>query len=138
LRYITRISKKALNKDKPEILIYHTHTSESFGENGNYNDDPKKNIVDVGEELKAELENNYGISVIHDTTVHNNDFNRSYYKSRETVDKYMKKYGDFKLVIDMHRDALYSRSSITTKMNGENVTKVMFVLTKKILISVIT
>lgn len=123
--------KQDLAKSKPRVLIYHTHTTEAFSPNGNYNSDSNKNIVDIGEQLKVELENNYGISVIHDKTVHDSDFNNSYSKSRTTVESYLNQYRDFDLIIDMHRDAVYSKSSVTTNMNGENVAKIMFVLTKK-------
>lgn len=122
--------KQTLNKDKPRILIYHSHTEEAFAPNGNYNADQKKNIVDVGESLKYELETNYGISVLHDKTVHCYPFNSSYRNSRKTVEKYIKEYGDFDLVIDMHRDAVYSKNNVTVKMNGENVSRIMFVLAK--------
>lgn len=122
--------KQKLDPNKPKILIYHSHTTESYAPNGNYNEDQKKNIVAVGEALKYELETNYGISVIHDKTVHCYPFNQSYRNSRKTVDKYIKDYGDFDLIIDMHRDAVYSKSNVTTKMNGENVSKIMFVLAK--------
>ncbi len=123
--------KEGLAKSKPRVLIYHTHTTEAFSPNGNYNSDPNKSIVDVGEELKTELEKNYGVEVIHDKTVHDSDFNNSYSKSRVTVERYLSQYKDFDLIIDMHRDAVYSKNSVTMTMNGENVAKIMFVLTKK-------
>jgi stage II sporulation protein P len=123
--------KQELKSDKPRVLIYHSHTEESYGSNGAYNKDPQKNIVDVGEALKYELETNYGISVIHDTTVHCYPFNSSYQNSRKTVEKYLKQYGDFDLIIDMHRDAVYSKGNVTARMNDEDVSKIMFVLTKK-------
>lgn len=122
---------KPLDNSKPEVLIYHTHTTESYDPDGNYNDDTAKNVCAVGDVLSNELESKYSISVAHDKTVHNLSFNQSYYRSRETVEKYLKKYGDFKLIIDLHRDAVYSKSSVTMNMNGENVSKMMFVLTKK-------
>lgn len=123
--------KQNLEKTKPRVLIYHTHTTEAFSPNGNYNSDTSKNIVDIGQDLKAELEKKYAVNVIHDKTVHDADFNNSYSKSRVTVDSYLNQYKDFDLIIDMHRDAVYSKSSVTMTMNGENVSKIMFVLTKK-------
>ncbi|MDP4089030.1 MAG: stage II sporulation protein P, partial [Bacillota bacterium] len=123
--------KKPLDNTKPEVLIYHTHTTESYDPNGNYNDDPSKNVCAVGDVLTDELENKYGINVAHDKTIHNSSFNASYSRSRETVNKYLNKYGDFKLIIDLHRDAAYSKSTVTTKMNGENVADIRFVLCKK-------
>ncbi len=122
--------KKPLNNSKPEVLIYHTHTSESYkpGEVDSY--DETKNICAVGNELVKELENNYGISVVHDKTIHSTTYNQSYTRSRETLDKYLKKYGDFKLIIDLHRDSGISKKAVTTKLNNEEVAKIMFVMTK--------
>lgn len=122
--------KKPLNNSKPEVLIYHTHTSESYkpGEVDSY--DETKNICAVGNELVRELENNYGISVVHDKTIHSTSYNQSYTRSRETIDKYLKKYGDFKLIIDLHRDSGVNKKSVTTKLNNEEVAKIMFVMAK--------
>lgn len=125
------LKKSEADPLRPQILIYHTHTQESFEPNGNYTSDFSKNMVAVGDSLMYELETDYGIGVIHDKTIHDSVFNQAYHRSRETVNSYIKKYGDFKLIIDLHRDAVYSRKSVTMKMNGENVSKIMFVLTRK-------
>lgn len=122
--------KTDLNTAKPQILIYHTHTTESFAPYGRDNDDATKNICVVGDELKNELEKNYGIAVIHDKTVHNSSYIKSYSRSKETLDGYLKKYGDFKLIIDMHRDGGVAKNSVTTKMNGKNAARIMFVMSK--------
>lgn len=117
--------------DVPEVLIYHTHTSESFAPGKATSADQSVNICSVGEELKDQL-GKYGISAIHDTTVHDRErYLDSYRRSSDTLDKYLEKYGDFKLIIDMHRDAVENKNSITTSFNNEDVAKIMFVMTKK-------
>ncbi|WP_010239551.1 stage II sporulation protein P [Clostridium arbusti] len=124
--------KKNLDNSKPEVLIYHSHTTESYGQYGPDNLDPTKNVCAVGDELAKELADNYGISVIHDTTIHNVlAYNKSYERSGETLDKYLKKYGDFKMVIDIHRDSDPNKNNVTTKINGQNVAKFMFVMARK-------
>jgi stage II sporulation protein P len=120
--------KTELNPAKPQVLIYHTHTTESFDSYGMDNDDNDKNINAVGAELKSELEKNYGIAVIHDSTVHNKPYVGCYDRSKKTLDGYLKKYGDFKLIIDMHRDSVSVKNSVTTKLNGKNAAKIMFVM----------
>lgn len=122
--------KKQINKAKPEVFIYHTHTSEAY-EKRDSNDKSNNTVVGVGDLVKQELENNYGISVVHDATIHDvKDYNGAYGKSRETVKKYLSQYGDFKVMIDLHRDSV-SREKVTTRMNDENVSRIMFVMPTK-------
>lgn len=123
--------KKTLDPSKPEIFIYHTHTTESYKPSAADNMDPSKNVCAVGDELAKDLQDNYGIAVIHDKTIHNVEaYNNSYFRSAETVKKYLKQYGDFKMVIDIHRDSLSSKDATTVKLNGENVARFMFVMSK--------
>lgn len=127
--------KKELNKSNPEVLIYHTHTGENYIESEKPTNDQKYNVVGVGDIIKKELEEKYGISVIHDKTIHDTSYNDSYNRSRETVKKYAEKYGDsFKLVIDIHRDGVdlkkateKTKNLFTTNINGESVAKIMYV-----------
>jgi stage II sporulation protein P len=124
--------KKTLNKAKPEVLIYHSHTSEAYSASSNEQSmDVAKNVCAVGEVIAEELEKRYGIAVIHDKTVHDKgDYNGAYKKSGVTLDKYLKEYGNFKLIIDLHRDSVV-KSAVTTKINGEGVARFMFVVTQK-------
>lgn len=103
-----------LTGDKPTVLIYHTHAMESYtpqtGED--YTEevpfrtaDLDYNMVSIGTRL-AELLENAGISVLHDTTLHDAaSYNGSYASSRETVEKYLAQYPSIRLVLDIHRDA---------------------------------
>lgn len=124
--------KKTLNQAKPEVLIYHTHTTESYLPSNRDSTDENLNVVGVGDVLANELEQNYGISVIHDKTMHSASYEDSYTRSNETVSKYLKKYGDFKLIIDLHRDAIGSsnKSAFALNINNETVAKIMFVTAK--------
>ncbi|MCJ7690462.1 MAG: stage II sporulation protein P [Clostridiaceae bacterium] len=129
--------KQTLNKAKPRVLIYHTHATESYlasekdTTKSAFNMDSTKNVCAVGNVIKEELEKNYGIAVIHDETLHNvGDYNGAYKKSGITVDKYLKAYGDFDLVIDLHRDGIANKNLVTTKINGANVGRIMFVMAK--------
>ena len=129
--------KQTLNKAKPRVLIYHSHATESYRASDKdktknaFNLDSTKNVCAVGDVIKEELEKNYGIAVIHDKTLHNvGDYNGSYKKSGITIDKYLKAYGDFDLVIDLHRDGIENKNLVTTKINGENVAQIMFVMAK--------
>ncbi|MDD6796579.1 MAG: stage II sporulation protein P [Clostridiaceae bacterium] len=122
--------KKALDSTKPEVLIYHSHTTESYAETSGDSLDENHSVVGVANVIEKELEENYGISVIHDKTNHSISYNDSYKRSRETVQKYLKEYGDFKIIIDLHRDSVPKKNAVTGTVNGENIAKLMFVLTK--------
>lgn len=123
--------KKQLNASKPEVLIYHTHTTENYSEcsTGDTTDE-NANVVGVGDTLAKELEENYGISVIHDKTNHSVSYNDSYSRSSETVDKYLKKYNNFKMIIDLHRDSVPDKDAMTTQVEGMNAARIMFVNAK--------
>ncbi|MGH4139312.1 stage II sporulation protein P [Clostridium sp.] len=127
--------KKTLNNAKPEVFIYHSHTSEAYLASDkdttkvDSSSDVTRNVTAVGDVIEEELEKNYGIAVIHDKTVNDKgDYNGAYKKSGVTLDKYLKEYGNFKLIIDLHRD---SAKTVTTKLNGEDVAKFMFVVAQK-------
>ena len=143
---INNYTKKELNLDELEkslfakidknckVLIYHTHTSESYSGIENYSDsyrteDENCNVVKVGESLKEEL-NKYGIYVRHDTTVHDYpSYNGAYKSSLNTVENILKNE-NYDIIIDIHRDALASNSQYrpTAEISGETVAKLMFVV----------
>ncbi len=117
-----------------KVLIYHTHTSESYTGVQNYSDsyrteDNTSNVVRVGEALKEQL-NHYGIFVRHDTTTHDYpSYNGAYKSSLKTVENILKNE-NYDIIIDIHRDALASNSQYrpTAEINGETVAKLMFVV----------
>lgn len=127
--YDPKLKKK--KSIKPEIFIYHTHTTEAYA--GSVSSmDSNKSVCAVGDTIEKELEENYGIGVVHDKTIHDAyAYTKAYQRSGVTVDKYLKKYGDFKMVIDLHRDSIENKRSETIKMNGEYAAKFMFVMARK-------
>lgn len=103
--------------DEPQVLIYHTHTTESFepyvrdfcDASFNYRTtDPTKNMVMVGDEICKELEK-AGIGVIHAAEIHDYpSYNGSYARSRATIEPILKQYPSIKVALDIHRDAISS------------------------------
>ncbi|HEY8805751.1 MAG TPA: stage II sporulation protein P [Clostridium sp.] len=130
--------KITLNNAKPRVLIYHSHTSEAYRTSGTDTSNTKasldktRNVCAVGDVIKDELEKNYGISVIHDKNVNDTgDYNNAYKKSGVTLDKYLKVYEKFDLIIDLHRDSIMDNNAVTTNINGAKVAQFMFVVTDK-------
>ncbi|MGN0614396.1 MAG: stage II sporulation protein P, partial [Porcipelethomonas sp.] len=123
----------------PQVLIMHTHTTESFepyerdffDPSFNYRTtDPSKNTVMVGDEITKQLED-AGIGVIHDTTIHDYpSYNGSYERSAETVKKILKENPTIKVVLDIHRDAVGTSENIiqpTATINGKKAAQVMII-----------
>ena len=132
-----RLGFKLEKNDKPQVLIYHTHTTEGFlsYDTGYYYEsfyprstDSKKNVCAVGEEIVRQLKAN-GIPAIHDTTIHDDpSYKGAYYRSADTVREYLKKYPSIKVVIDIHRDGIgteCSRSKPVCMVNGRKAAQFM-------------
>ena len=129
------------NKKNPLVLIYHTHTSESYLEK-NYEIIPKdfyartqdnnKNIVAIGKKLAETLKKN-GISVVHDTTLHDfPNYNGAYLRSAKTLKKYINKYSQIPIIIDLHRDSMGENKTGRIKpvfmaKNNKKAAQIMFV-----------
>lgn len=94
--------------EKPQVIIYHTHSSESYMpyKEGNYHREEEAGTVrEVGDVLEEELEK-MGINVIHDKTVHDRpSYNESYERSLSTIKVLSEKYPTAEYIIDLHRDA---------------------------------
>lgn len=93
---------------EPEVLIFHTHTSESYipVSGKDHLNEQKGDIVKVGEHLEKVLEEQYGINVIHNEDLHDiYPFRKSYLRSQATVEKLLAEYPSIKVVLDIHRDA---------------------------------
>lgn len=125
--------------DTPQVLIMHTHTTESFEpyERDNFDSsfnyrttDSTKNVVIIGDKITQELED-AGFGVIHDTTIHDYpSYNGSYERSAETVKKILEENPTIKIVLDIHRDAIGSSESIlqpTVKIKGKKAAQVMII-----------
>jgi stage II sporulation protein P len=116
--------------EKPQVLIYHTHNSEGYKPAAAQTSDNNYNVCIVGDIIKNQLRDKYKVNVIHDKTIHDKSYSMSYYRSRETLKGYLEKYGDFDLIIDLHRDGGFeNKAMVTGNVDGKTVAKYMFVVT---------
>ncbi|MEG0307459.1 MAG: stage II sporulation protein P [Clostridium sp.] len=121
---IVEIIGNPTDNSKKKILIYHTHTNEAYAEGNN---GLSTTVAAVGDVLTEELQA-LGFTVVHDKTVHDKaDYNRAYEKSRETLSNHLNAYGDFDLIIDMHRDSGPAKENVTATLENQSVAKLMFV-----------
>lgn len=123
--------------DMSNIVVFHTHTSESYTPSemyqyvpsGNFRTlDTNANVVGVGNELASRLENK-GINVVHDSTFHDYpEYNGAYTRSLKTVQEILNSTSA-DLVIDLHRDAIGDSTYAPSVMIGdEKVAQLMFVM----------
>lgn len=123
--------KKTLDASNVEVLIYHTHTHEGFAEAGSDTEQEDFSVVGVGDVLVQELQEGYGISVVHDKTVHDTSpYDQSYYRSGPTVQSYLNQFPNLKFVIDLHRNSGPSKDRTTVEINGQSLARIMFVTSK--------
>ncbi|MGD9156050.1 MAG: stage II sporulation protein P [Bacillota bacterium] len=120
----------------PQILIYHTHTSESYipvsGQAHLLNQ--RGDIVKVGARLQKNLETKYHIRTLHCNTIHDQPpFKESYERSQITVKQYLKKYPSLKVLIDLHRDATPGLNAVCTVKGQKTATILAVVGTDKML-----
>ena len=126
-------------KNKKDIIIYHTHTSESYTptkeneyiQSGNFRTtDLNHSVVRVGRELKSNLEK-LGFSVLQSEEKHDYPaYTGSYSRSLKTAENLLIEKPETDIVFDIHRDAVGSSSTYapTVEINGEKVAQLMFVI----------
>lgn len=126
------------DKSKPTVLIYHSHTTEAYSllDTGYYissdarSNNSARNMVRIGDDLAAYLEKQ-GFNVIHDRTIHDKDYTKSYDNSRVTIEKYLEQYPSIEVTIDVHRDDItYSNKTKvkpTAKINGKKAARMMII-----------
>lgn len=113
------------NSDKPQILIYHTHSTEKYAdsEEGNIDD----TVVGVGEYLTTLLTNE-GYNVYHDTSTYDvvdGKWNRNAYETALSgLNKIMKENPSIEVTIDLHRNA--GKSKVSTVIDGKETAQIMF------------
>ncbi len=118
--------KKAKKRNRPQILIYHTHATEAFADSREGKEEDT--VVGIGSLLTEILEDTYGYQVYHDTTRYDIvngslDRNKAYNQSAEGIEKALKKYPSIQVIIDLHRD---SGSKRVTTIDGKKTAQAMF------------
>ena len=125
--------------NKKDIIIYHTHTCESYTptEANNYvasgnfrTTDLNYSVAGVGTELTNNLKS-LGFNVNHDTTYHDySAYTGSYTRSLATIQNILQNKPNSQFVIDLHRDALGSNSNYgpTVQIGDEVGAQLMFVM----------
>ena len=127
-----------LEYNKDDILIFHTHTCESYTPTEQYQyqasgtfrtTDLNFSVSRVGDELEKYL-CNYGYKVVHDKSYHDYPaYTGSYNRSLVTVKNLLATYQNTDIVIDLHRDAIGDNTyAPKVKIGDEYCARLMFVI----------
>jgi stage II sporulation protein P len=133
--------KLPYKKGEKQVLIVHTHGTESFSPEGTEAYDPNINdrshnadesIIAVGKVIAQELEAQ-GIGVIHETKIHDYpSFSGSYDNAAATIEQHLKNTPSINVVLDIHRDGIVSDNGTKyapiTIFNDEEYAQVMLVM----------
>lgn len=111
--------------DGPQILIYHTHSQESYK-----NSKTDENVVAVGQKL-TDLLTEKGWNVYHDTTVYDLaggklDRSRAYTYALEGINEILARYPSIQVVLDIHRDGVGEDVYLKTEIGGQPSARIMF------------
>lgn len=114
----------------PQVLIYHTHTTEAFA-GDTRSTDKTRSVCAVGDRIADQL-TAAGIGVVHDTTYHDYPaYDGSYDRSRVTMQNDLKKYPTIQVTLDIHRDAMHrddgTALKTTTVVDGKKAAQLMII-----------
>lgn len=102
--------------DEPLILLFHSHTSESYrtvppdpraSDTNHIFNSSNTGITRVGEALAEKLQREYNIVTVHSKRIHNWPHHwEAYRNSRETVEELLARYPSIQIVLDLHRQGI--------------------------------
>lgn len=125
-------AKELLSKDmriqgsaeKPQILIYHTHSQEAFVDS--VPGDENSGILGAGEYLASILRERYGYNVLHHTACYDADRDYAYSNSLPEIEKLLRENPSIEVVIDLHRDAMPAERRLVMNLQGRPTAQFMF------------
>ncbi|MCD8222002.1 MAG: stage II sporulation protein P [Clostridiales bacterium] len=111
----------------PQILIYHTHSQETYADYGPAH--PEATVVSVGNRLTGLLEEK-GWNVIHDTTAYDMkggslDRSRAYTYALEGITEILEEHPTIQVILDIHRDGVAEGTRLVTQVNGKPTARIM-------------
>ena len=129
-----------LGAEGPQVLIIHTHGSESYtmppGQEYDVSDtfrtlDTNCNMIRIGDEM-AQVLTDAGISVVHDRSLYDYpSYSGAYNRSLASIESYLQKYPSISFVLDVHRDAVQDANGQQFKLlcgEDKNAAQLEFVI----------
>nr|WP_307999674.1 stage II sporulation protein P [uncultured Merdimonas sp.] len=117
------------NAKGPKILIYHTHSQETFADS--VPGDTSTSILGIGEYLSQLLNETYGIETMHHQGVYDLidgklDRSMAYQLAEPEIAKILEENPSIEVVIDLHRDGVAEGTHLVTDINGKPTAQIMF------------
>lgn len=121
------LSEEAEAPPEMSVLIYCTHTAESY--DGKADENGRGEVLKAAGHLADILTSVYGIGAVVSDTVHDSpDWYQSYANSKATAEKMMAEYPEADLIIDLHRDSGTTKEDCTVSIDGKNAAKMLLVV----------
>ncbi len=116
------------NKNKYQVLIFHTHSQEQYIDSKNV----EEGVIGVGRELKKVLETKYGIKALHvtesfDIVDGKTQVLGAYERMEPYITNILEQNKSIELVIDIHRDGVSDDVRLVKKVDGKDTAQIMFV-----------
>ena len=113
----------------PQILIYHSHSQETFADSRE--GEEADTIVGVGDYLTRILTESYGYQVVHlkeqfDMAGGELDRSAAYDYARDYLEPYLQENPDIQVIIDLHRDGVPEDRHLVTEINGKPTAQILF------------
>lgn len=113
------------SNENPQILIYHTHSQESFADS--VPGDESTTIVGAGEKLAELLQDKYGYNVIHYTESFDKESrDYAYTNALPAVEQVLADNPSIEVVIDLHRDEMPEDRRLVVDLQGRPTAQFMF------------
>lgn len=127
-KVLLNMDLKLKKTKKPQILIYHTHGSETY--RGSKRGKKSDTVIGVGDMLVKKLREK-NISVIHDRNIYDKkngkeERSKAYNYAANAIENHLKKYPSIKVVIDLHRDGVSEKTKLVTMQKGRRMAQIMF------------
>ena len=127
-KVLLNMDLKLKKTKKPQILIYHTHGSETY--RGSKRGKKSDTVIGVGDMLVKKLREK-NISVIHDRNIYDKkngkeERSKAYNYAANAIENHLKKYPSIKVVIDLHRDGISEKTKLVTMQKGRRMAQIMF------------
>ena len=126
LKQDLKISK---DTETPQILIYHSHSQETFADSRE--GEEADTIVGVGDYLTRLLTETYGYQVVHlkeqfDMVSGELDRSAAYDYACDYLEPYLQENPNIQVIIDLHRDGVPEDRRLVTEINGRPTAQILF------------